>query len=191
RDILQRLLGQLLQPVEVPEIALVLAEPARLLRDLVQHAPHPVLALVVGGEGEHEGVLAELGEQIRQIARGGVRALENVGALVDAALPLDPELELAGAGLDELPHPARSSSSPDCSIFSASLLSFFCSSPMAAWAFPVSAVSCSSSETSLSGSVSICIATWIFEICLSRPSFLWRISSICFFCCQITNPSAP
>ena len=62
---------------------------------------------------------------------------------------------------------------------------------MAACAFPVSAVSCSSSAASLSGSLSICMASWIFAICLSRPSFLWRISSICFFCCQITNPRAP
>src|SRR5256885_17207288 len=41
-DVLERLLGQLLQPVEVPEVALVLAQPAGLLRDVVEHAAHPV-----------------------------------------------------------------------------------------------------------------------------------------------------
>src|SRR5438874_2932445 len=73
RDVLERLGGQLLQPVEVPEVALLLAEPSGLLRDLVQDAPHPVFALVVAGDGKHERIAAELGEQVRQVLRGGVR----------------------------------------------------------------------------------------------------------------------
>ena len=43
----------------------------------------------------------------------------------------------------------------------------------------------------MSGSVSICIASWILAICLSSPSFFWTICSICFFCCQITTPKTP
>src|ERR1700682_3642636 len=56
-DIFERLLRQLLEAVQMPEIALLLAEPARLLRHLVQHPAHARLALVVGSDGQHERVL--------------------------------------------------------------------------------------------------------------------------------------
>src|SRR5690242_13419738 len=47
RDVLHRLLGQDLQTVEVPEIALLLAPSSRLLGEPLEEAHHPVLALVV------------------------------------------------------------------------------------------------------------------------------------------------
>src|SRR5438309_6683999 len=60
RDVFHRLLGQLLQAVEVPEVALLLAPAPRLVGELAQQAMHAVLALVVAGDGEHEGVPAEI-----------------------------------------------------------------------------------------------------------------------------------
>src|SRR5713101_3007130 len=67
RNILHRLFGQLLQSIEVPEIALLLAE-----AHFAQHPEHAVLALVVAGDGEHERVGAELREQVVEVLGGDV-----------------------------------------------------------------------------------------------------------------------
>src|SRR2546430_11992723 len=63
RDVFHRLLGQSLDAVEVPEIALLLAPATGLAGELAQQAAHAVLALVVAGDGEHERIAAEIGEQ--------------------------------------------------------------------------------------------------------------------------------
>ena len=89
----------------MPEVALLLAEPSGLLRDLMQHAAHPVLALVVAGDGEHERVAAEFGEEVREVLRGRVGRLHHVGALVH--LGIDAQPHLARAEIHELPHPLR------------------------------------------------------------------------------------
>src|SRR5712692_3938570 len=80
--VLPGLLRQSLQPVEPPEVAVLLAVRAQI----VQLAAQLALPVIVAGQGEHERLRAVLGQEVREIARSGPGGLLHVEPLVDFSI---------------------------------------------------------------------------------------------------------